>query len=162
VALALSQDRLNLSDFTPAAIARPDIRRLLPLTTLTARSREEEQAARRWLPHKVVIRLKNGSELKAEQSDAKGSAVDPFDDVDRASKFADCCGGRLGAGKTSALYDALTGLDNQADIDFLAQAPCAAPSLKRRANDARRYWSRPCRKGYSRYHVYHPKCCNPN
>ena len=28
VALALSQDRLNLSDFTPAMIARPQIRRL--------------------------------------------------------------------------------------------------------------------------------------
>jgi hypothetical protein len=66
--------------------------------------------------------LKNGSELKAERSDAKGSLVDPFDEADRASKFADCCAGRLSSSKTAALYDTLTRLDDQADIGFVMQA----------------------------------------
>jgi 2-methylcitrate dehydratase PrpD len=120
VALALSQDRLNLADFTPAMIARPQIRRLLTLTTMTARTREEELAAKGGrLPHKVVIRLNDGTELKAERVHAKGSMIDPFDDADRVSKFSDCCA-RLGADTTAELYSALGRLDEQPNLDFLA------------------------------------------
>jgi 2-methylcitrate dehydratase PrpD len=123
VALALSQDRLNLLDFTPAMIARPEIRRLLKLTIMTARSREEELAAKGdRLPHKVVIRMKDGTELKAERQHAKGSVADPFDDSDRVSKFTDCCAARLGADTTAKLYSALAQLGQQADLDFLAPA----------------------------------------
>ncbi|HEY8338086.1 MAG TPA: MmgE/PrpD family protein [Tardiphaga sp.] len=118
VALALVQDRLSLADFTPERIARPEIRQLLPLTTMTARSREAELAGGR-LPHEVVIRLKDGTELKAERQHAKGSIADPFDDSDRAAKFADCCV-RLGDDATAQLYGALTRLDRQADLAFLA------------------------------------------
>jgi 2-methylcitrate dehydratase PrpD len=121
VALALSQDRLNLADFTPAMIARPQIRRLLTLTTMTARTREEELVAKGdRLPHKVVIRLNDGTELKAERVHAKGSMIDPFDDADRVSKFSDCCAARLGADTTADLYSALSRLDEQANLDFLA------------------------------------------
>jgi 2-methylcitrate dehydratase PrpD len=121
VALALSQDRLNLADFTAAMIARPQIRRLLALTTMTARSREEELAAKDGrLPHKLVIRLNNGTELKAERQHAKGSMFDPFDDADRFAKFEDCCVARLGADTTAELYGTLTALDQQADLDLLA------------------------------------------
>lgn len=119
VALALSQDRIGLADFTLAQIARPEIRRLLTLTTMTARSREEELAASGRLPHEVVIRLKDGSELKAERSYAKGSIADPFDDNDRAAKFADCCA-RLGGDATAELFGALARLDDQPDLTFLA------------------------------------------
>jgi 2-methylcitrate dehydratase PrpD len=121
VALALSQDRLNLTDFTPAMIARPQIHRLLKLTTMTARSRDEELAAKGdRLPHKVVIRLEDGTELKAERRHAKGSMTDPFDDADRISKFKDCCATRLGADATAELYSALDRLDQQPNLDFLA------------------------------------------
>jgi 2-methylcitrate dehydratase PrpD len=119
VALALSQDRIGLADFTLAQIARPDIRRLLTLTTMTAHSREEELAAGGRMPHQVVIRLKNGAELKAERLHAKGNIVDPFDDNDRSAKFADCCV-RLGGDATAELYGALTQLDDQPHLAFLA------------------------------------------
>jgi len=120
VALALAQDRIGLADFTLAQIARPEIRQLLPLTTMTARSRAEELAATgERLPHQVVIRLKDGTELKAERLHAKGSIADPFDDDDRAAKFADCCV-RLGSDTTAALYGALIRLDAQPGLDFLA------------------------------------------
>jgi 2-methylcitrate dehydratase PrpD len=119
VALALSQHRIGLADFTLAQIARPEIRRLLTLTTMTARTREEELAACGRLPHEVIIRLKNGSELKAERLHAKGSIVDPFDDHDRAAKFADCCA-RLGDDATAEFYEALVRLDDQPDLSFLA------------------------------------------
>jgi 2-methylcitrate dehydratase PrpD len=119
VALALSQDRIGLADFTLARVARPDIRRLLTLTTMAARSREEELAAGGRLPHEVVIRLNDGTVLKAVRLDAKGSIGDPFDDTDRAGKFADCCA-RLGGDTTAGLYGALTRLDDQSDLAFLA------------------------------------------
>jgi 2-methylcitrate dehydratase PrpD len=120
VALALSQDRLSLADFTPAMIARPQIRRLLKLTTMTARSREEELAAKNGrLPHKLVIRLNNGTELKAERQHAKGNMIDPFDDADRIAKFKDCCATRLDADATAEFYGALTRMDQQADLAFL-------------------------------------------
>ncbi|MDB5500547.1 MAG: uncharacterized protein JWR89_449 [Tardiphaga sp.] len=118
VALALVQDRIGLADFTLANIARPDIRKLLSLTTMTARSREEELAGGR-LPHEVVIRLRDGTELTAARQHAKGSIADPFDDNDRATKFADCCA-RLGPDTTAELYGALTRLDEQPDLSFLA------------------------------------------
>lgn len=118
VALALVQDRIGLADFTLAQIARPEIRQLLPLTTMTARSREEELAGGR-LPHEVVIRLKDRTVLKAERQHAKGSIADPFDDTDRAAKFADCCA-RLGSTATAELYTALIRLDEQPDLTFLA------------------------------------------
>jgi 2-methylcitrate dehydratase PrpD len=118
VALALVQDRIGLADFTLAQIARPEIRQLLPLTTMTARSREDELAGGR-LPHEVVIRLKDRTVLKAERQHAKGSIADPFDDTDRAAKFADCCA-RLGSTATAELYTALIRLDEQPDLTFLA------------------------------------------
>ncbi|UZE49949.1 MmgE/PrpD family protein [Rhodopseudomonas sp. P2A-2r] len=118
VALALVQDRIGLADFTLANIARSEIRKLLPLTTMTARSREEELAGGR-LPHETVIRLKNGTEFKATRLHAKGSIADPFDDNDRAAKFTDCCVW-LGSTATAELYGALTHLDQQANLAFLA------------------------------------------
>jgi 2-methylcitrate dehydratase PrpD len=120
VALALSQDRLGLADFTAEQIARPEIRALLKLTTMTARSSDQERASNGRLPHQVVIRLKNGTELKAERLHSKGSIEDPFDDADRLAKFTDCCIARLGADMTAELYDALMRLDAQPSLDFLA------------------------------------------
>jgi 2-methylcitrate dehydratase PrpD len=121
VALALSQDRLSVSDFTAAMIGRPQIRRLLTLTTMTARTREEELAAKGGrLPHRVMIRLNDGTELKAERIYAKGSILDPFDDADRVAKFVDCCAARLGADTTADLYGALMALDEQTDLALLA------------------------------------------
>jgi hypothetical protein len=88
---------------------------------MTARSRDEELAAKGdRLPHKLVIRLNNGTELKAERRHAKGGMTEPFDDADRVSKFTDCCAARLGADATAELYSALHRLDQQANLDCLA------------------------------------------
>lgn len=46
VARVLVQDRLTLDDFTDDAVAPADIRRLLPLVTMTAYTAEEERASR--------------------------------------------------------------------------------------------------------------------
>jgi len=114
VALALLQDRLSLADFTPEAVGRAEVRRLLPLTTMRSYDRSEEAAGRQ--PHRVTIRLKDGRELKAERLEAKGAIADPFDDADREAKFGDCCADMPGA---DALYARLAGIDAAADLSFL-------------------------------------------
>lgn len=121
VALALLQDRLSLADFTPAAVGRPEVRRLLPLTTMRSYDKSEEAAGRQ--PHRVTIRLKDGRLLKAERREAKGSVADPFDDADRKTKFADCCAGKPGAGD---LYARLADIDTATDLAFLLSEPAAA------------------------------------
>lgn len=119
VALALTQDRLGLADFTPAAVARPELRALLRLTTMRARTPEEERAAGGRLPHQVAVTLKSGRVLSAERAFAKGAIADPFSAADRLAKFADCCGARLDAATTAALYASLDALDDQPDLGFL-------------------------------------------
>lgn len=114
VALALLQDRLSLADFTPAAVRRADIRRLLPRTTMRAYDKSEEAAGRK--PHRVTIRLKDGRVQTAERLEPKGSIADPFDDADREAKFGDCCAGLPGA---AALYARLADIDAAADLGFL-------------------------------------------
>lgn len=114
VSLALLQDRLSLADFTPEAVGRPEIRRLLSLTTMRAYDKSEEAAGRQ--PHRVTIRLKDGRLLKAERLEARGSIAVPFDDADRQAKFADCCAGMPGA---AALYARLTDIDAAANLGFL-------------------------------------------
>ena len=121
IALALLQDRLSLADFTPEAVGRPEIRRLLPLTTMRAYDKSEEAAGRQ--PHRVTIRLKDGRLLKAERLEARGSIAVPFDDADRQAKFADCCAGMPGA---AALYARLTDIDAAADLGFLLSEPAEA------------------------------------
>ncbi|MGK9170508.1 MmgE/PrpD family protein [Inquilinus limosus] len=122
VALALLKDRLELSDFTQAAVGAPAVHALLPRITMTAWSREEERAAGpRPLPHRVTIRLADGRILSAERAEAKGSIADPFDDADRRAKFADCCRGALDPAEIERLYDRLDALDRQDGLTFLEQ-----------------------------------------
>lgn len=121
VALALLKDRLELSDFTPEAVAAEPVRALLPRIGMASYSAEEEWAAGRPLPHRVSIRLADGRVLSAERGEAKGTIADPFDDADRWAKFADCCRGTLDDTETARLHDRLDRLDEQDDLAFLGQ-----------------------------------------
>jgi 2-methylcitrate dehydratase PrpD len=123
VAVALLQDHLGLADFTASAVARPEARALLGLTTMRSREAAEERAAGgRRLPHQVAVTLKDGTVLRAERLAAKGAITDPFSDADRRAKFIDCCAIRHGAATTDALYAALQRLDDQPDLACLAPA----------------------------------------
>jgi len=119
VALALLKDRLELSDFSPAAISAGPVRSLLPRIAMTAHSQEEERAAGRPPPHRVTVRLADGRVLSGERGDAKGTIADPFDDADRRAKFADCCRGTLDAAETARLHDRLDRLGEQETLAFL-------------------------------------------
>jgi 2-methylcitrate dehydratase PrpD len=126
VALALLGDRLTLADFTPEAVARDEVRRLLPITTMTGYSREDELRGNGRLPHKVTVRLRDGRVVKAERKESKGSLADPFDDEDRRAKFSDCCRS-LGDATIMALHERLQSLDAASDLAFLQSAFASTP-----------------------------------
>ncbi|GGE50146.1 2-methylcitrate dehydratase [Agaricicola taiwanensis] len=129
VAVALLKDRLELTDFTPAAVRRAEVRALLPLTTMTAYSWEEELAANARLPHRITIHLRNGSVLKGERAQAKGTIFDPFDDADRLAKFIDCSRATLEPSEAELLHSRLNQLDQAEDLTFL-EAPLAEAGRK--------------------------------
>ena len=126
VALALLKDRLTLADFTPEAVARDEVRRLLPITTMTSHSREDELKESGRLPHQVTVHLRDGRILRAARKEAKGSMADPFDDEDRRAKFFDCCRGLDEAALTS-LYDRLQSLDEASNLGFLGLVFASPP-----------------------------------
>lgn len=96
VAVALLNGRLKLADFTPQAIARPAVRRLLKLTSIRTHDAAQESAS--WenrLPHSVEIILKDGRQLSISRQHPRGSIQHPFEEADRVQKFRDCCEGSL-------------------------------------------------------------------
>ncbi len=96
VAVALLNGRLSLSDFTPEAVRRPEVRRLLPKITMDAYeegAQGPDPTVR--LPHKVSIALKDGRVLTGETVWARGTIHNPFAPADLAEKFRDCCEGFL-------------------------------------------------------------------
>jgi 2-methylcitrate dehydratase PrpD len=126
VALALLKDRLTLADFTSEAVARHEVRRLLPITTMTSYSAEDELDGNGRLPHKVTVRLRDGRVIQTERRQPKGSIADPFDDTDRRAKFFDCCR-HLDQAALSSLYDQLQSIDEASNLAFLEPVFTAIP-----------------------------------
>lgn len=96
VALVLLQDKVTLADFTPQAVQRESVRQLMGLTTMRARSFEEEpKDPDERPPHIVRITLKNGRVLEAQRIYARGLIQDPFNDQERLQKIEQCCAPRM-------------------------------------------------------------------
>jgi 2-methylcitrate dehydratase PrpD len=126
VALALLKDRLTLADFTPEGVARDEVRRLLPITTMTSYSGVDELNAKGRLPHQVTVRLRDGRIIQTERGQPKGSMADPFDDADRRAKFFDCCR-HLDQAALVSLYDRLQSMDEASNLAFLEPVFAAMP-----------------------------------
>lgn len=116
IALALVQDQLGLEDFTPAAIARPEVRALLPLTTMAVNAAEG-------MPHLMTLTLRSGAVLHAERSEVRGSLIEPFSEAEKQRKFMSCL---AWAGVTpttaSALHATLRNIDAAGDMTALFAA----------------------------------------
>ena len=112
VAVALLFGRLSLADFTPRAVGRPRVRRLLALTHMRGRPQKDENndpAKRK--PVLVTVRLKDGPVLKTRVQYARGTVFRPFDDGDLEDKFRDCVAGFLAPGDVSAVERVLSCLE---------------------------------------------------
>lgn len=132
VALVLLYGRCTLADFTPEAVQRPEVRRLLGLTTMRARSFEEEpKDPDDRPPHLVKLTLKDGRVLQAQRVFAHGLIQDPFTDAERLAKIAQCCQPVLAPAAYAALLPQLQAVRQVASVRALAalwSQPAAAPA----------------------------------
>jgi len=115
VSLALLYGRLSLTDFTPQAVHRSEVRKLLPLVTMDAHeegAQGPDPTAR--LPHKATISLKDGRILSGSATWARGTIHNPFHEADLNEKFRDCCEGFLTPSDFEAVQKIL---NNLAELD---------------------------------------------
>lgn len=115
VALALARGRLTLADFTPEAVHRAELRRLMPLVTMRA----SPQAGDERIPHEVTITLRDATVLHTSVQWARGAIQDPFDQHDIDAKFSDCCARWLTPADLAAVDRALGRISDLAAIDEL-------------------------------------------
>ena len=109
VAVALLNGKVSLSDFTPDAVHRPEVRALLPRVSMEGYPKDAEgpDPANR-LPHKVTTKLKDGRVIETQRTWARGTIHDPFTDADLEAKFRDCCEGFLAPDDLEAVQAMLT------------------------------------------------------
>jgi 2-methylcitrate dehydratase PrpD len=122
VAVALLHGRLSLADFSPRAVGRPQVRRLLALTRMRGRPQKDESndpAKRK--PVLVKARLKDGRVLNARVQYARGTVFRPFDDGDLEDKFRDCVSGFLAPGDVAAAERALARLERLKSVRGLTR-----------------------------------------
>ncbi|HEX8044430.1 MmgE/PrpD family protein [Rhizobium sp.] len=110
---ALHQGKLSLTDFTAAAIFRPEIRRHMPKMSMSAYSAAEEKGIER-LPHQVIVNLRDGRSLKTERLHATGSVAMPLTTADRRSKFADCL--RWAGLEAEGVHDSFLNFEDAASL----------------------------------------------
>ena len=122
VAVALLFGRLSLADFTPRAVRRPRVRRLLALTHMRGRPQKDEgnDPAKR-KPVLVKVKLKDGQVLRTRVQHARGTIYRPFDDGDLEDKFRDCVSGFLAPGDVAAAERALARLESLKSVRGLTR-----------------------------------------
>jgi 2-methylcitrate dehydratase PrpD len=112
VAVALLFGTVKLSDFTPAAIWRPQVRSLFELTTMHAyEAKEELRNTDLMRPHLVEVKLRDGRVLTRSRAMPVGSKGEPLSAKDHRDKFEDCCRGALSDQHCSELTAALGSLE---------------------------------------------------
>jgi len=120
VAVALTYGTVRLEDFTPQAVARPEIRERFGMTSVTAYDPTEEQKNTDAMrPHRVEVRLKDGRTFSRERDLPKGTLKYPLSEADREAKFRDCCEGFLPVAGLQALHAGLAGLPEVAGVGEL-------------------------------------------
>ncbi len=122
IALALKFGRLSLSDFTPDAVQRAEVRELMPLVTMEAYDKDAEGDDPTFrLPHVVKVELKDGRVFEDESQWARGTIHNPFDEADLTAKFRDCCEGFLEKGDYDAAERILLDLGSLGSARGLTQ-----------------------------------------
>ena len=121
MAVPLKNNFLSLKDFTPEAVQRPEIRALIPLTTMEATPPEAELDPTGKYVHELIVTLKTGEVLKTSRTFAKGTLSDPLTNGERRRKFDDCSLPILGDTIAANLYAACNSLRTCDDLpSFMA------------------------------------------
>lgn len=111
VAVALLFGIVKLSDFTPEAVWRPQVRSLFELTTMHAyEAKDELRNTDLMRPHAIEIKLRDGRTLTRSRAMPVGSKEEPLSAEHHRIKFEDCCRGALSDEHCAELATALSGL----------------------------------------------------
>lgn len=106
----------RLSDFTQAAVMRPEVWALYPNIHRHPVDKPEGE-----FPTQVKVTLKDGRLLEAAVGLPKGSKVAPFSDEEYLAKYDACVEGLLSLRQSQDLKEALQALDKLSDIADLTK-----------------------------------------
>ncbi|MCC7426546.1 MAG: MmgE/PrpD family protein [Alphaproteobacteria bacterium] len=122
VAVALRFGRLSLSDFTPAAVQRPELRALMPLVKTVGLPRDDSQTdPDKRAPATLAVRLKDGRVLKNETHHAVGTRHRPFTPADVEAKLQDCLQGFVSEADYQGVRAALARFETLAHVSELTR-----------------------------------------
>ena len=121
VALAVLQGGMRLADFTPEAVARPEVRAWLPRVQMQVAGEDDAltQVENGREPARVTLRLASGGTLACFVQHAVGTLQIPMTGEQLAGKLEDCARGHLDAGEQAQLRVLALGLDEQPDLGAL-------------------------------------------
>ena len=92
ISVALTSGTISLSDFTPNAVLRDDVRAYYPMIDMRAHGDAYDEGDEKDpIPSIVTVTLKDGSVYRGEQATPKGDAANPLNETERLAKFEDCC-----------------------------------------------------------------------
>ncbi len=121
-AVALTSGTISLSDFTPSAVRRPDIRALFDKITMRAHGLEKNTDGEADpVPSIVTITLDDGRTVETRQDLQKGDSGNPLNEAERAAKFDDCCRGFLPDDDIEALRGGIATLEELGSIRDLTR-----------------------------------------
>lgn len=116
-AVAALTGSLTVADFTPEAVARPEVRAWLPkvaLETHPIHDRSSDLALRE--PDVVTLQLSGGGERRIEVTQVRGTPDRPLGDAELSAKFRACAAGRLSGAQAAAAEAAVSGLEEVAEV----------------------------------------------
>jgi 2-methylcitrate dehydratase PrpD len=133
MALALLKGRLELADFTSAALRRAEVRAWLPRMAMrhTEPGREHPLKDNGREPALVTVLLKDGRRLERYAQHPKGSLQAPLEAGELDAKFDDCTRGRIAAASAAKLRSMLGALEHLADVRSLMPLLRSAPPRRR-------------------------------
>jgi 2-methylcitrate dehydratase PrpD len=122
-AVAIAAGRVVLSDFTPEAVRRPEIRALLPrIRMICAPPSANDDSLLKRDPTGVKIVLKDGRVLETSVQHALGTPHKPMNDAQISAKFQDCTRGFLAAAKVAAAESILKAFAETPEAGALMKA----------------------------------------
>lgn len=118
VALALKNGRCGLADFTPAALADPEIQELMSRVTLVLDDGLEARHPAHW-PAVVEITDRSGQVYQGRTDFPRGDPENPVTTGELAAKFRDLAAGPWGEERVKNLEKAVLGLEKVEDMTTL-------------------------------------------
>jgi 2-methylcitrate dehydratase len=111
VAVALIDGDVMPAQFKPDRIVKPDVQNLLKKVSVRPNQEYTEEYPKK-MPAKIVVRLQDGKIIEHEVQDYPGLASRPFTWQDVVEKFDRLVAGRIDAGLSGEIKDAVRSVEN--------------------------------------------------